>query len=383
MEQKQQLQLALDAKNSEIKNIKETVNDLKNVADSNNEYNIEDDPKYKELMEQQKQLQLALDAKNSEIKNIKETVNELKNELKSRETQIASLKDSSSANSDIKNTPEYIALMNENDQLQTMLNDKSKSIESLKKSVGDLESENATLVNLKHSYEAEKERKQSEEAENEKAHEEIWKLIEAASEAEKNGKTDAATWYYETILEQDHENPTALSKLGLMKASIGNFSDAEPLLKKAVEKDPKNLEALLALTFCYISNKKYYKALSMAALANTVNSNNATVHRYMGIICSYLGWYDVAETEFRKAFRINPKSGETAYNATVNLIKADISKIKIAKQWYDKAIELGIEKDLVLEKLFQKKLKEFADSDKKKHSKLRKTHSSKKMSKSK
>jgi len=153
--------------------------------------------------------------------------------------------------------------------------------------------------------------------------------------------------------------------LGIMKAEKGDFKDAEPLLTKATVQDAQNLDALLALTFCNINQRKYYKALSNVALANAVNPNNSTVHRYMGIICSYLGWYDVAETEFRKAFRINPKSAETAYNAAVNLVKADISKINIAKQWYDRAVELGIERDSVLEDLFEKKFKEIKAKKKK------------------
>jgi hypothetical protein len=59
-----------------------------------------------------------------------------------------------------------------------MLNDRTKEVDSLKKSIGDLETENAALVNVKHSYEAEKEKKQAEDAEKKKALEEICKLIE-------------------------------------------------------------------------------------------------------------------------------------------------------------------------------------------------------------
>ena len=377
------LKTQIEPLKSELEEKQAKIEKLKKLAGEKKDYNIEDDPEYKKLLEEKKQLKLALDGKNNEIKNIKETVSELRNELKTRENEIAALKSAGTEKADIKNSPEYIALMNENDQLQTMLDDKTQEVDSLKKSIEDLETENAELVNIKHSFETEKAKKEAEEAEKQKALEEISKLLDAASEAEKEGKTDAAIWYYETILEQDHENPAALAKLGLIKASAGNFDDAEPLLKKAVEKDPKNLEALLALTFCYLNKKQYFQALSAAALANSVNPHNATVHRYMGIICSYLGWYDVAETEFRKAFRINPKSGETAYNAAVNLIKADISKIKVAKQWYDKSIELGVEKDPVLEKLFEKKLKELKENEKKKHSvKRRKKHkTSKKLKK--
>jgi len=332
----------------------------------NKSKNIEDNKKYKNLLAQQEQLQLSLTSKNSEIKNIKETLDELKNELKSKETQIAALREKDATGIDVKNTAEYIALMNENDQLQTMLEDKTKEINSFKANVEDLEKENTELMGIKHSYETEKEKTETKKAEKAKEDEEIGKLIEAAADAENEGKTDAAIWYYETILEQDHENSTALAKLGLIIAAKRNFKEAEPLLQKSLAKSYDNLEALLALTFCHINNKHYYKALSSAALANSVNSNNPIVHRYLGIICSYLGWYDVAETEFRTAFRINPKSGETAYNAAVNLVKADLSKLKIAKQWYDKSIELGVKQDIVLEKLFTKKLQELKNAEKNK-----------------
>ena len=384
LSQKMQIEKALKEKTDEIEKLKLVIAKIKKQFESVNSKLANSKDSHSSIMESEKtlktkneQLQIALDSKEQEIENIKETLNELKTELTNKETELKQLKSSHTNNEDIESSTKYIAMVNENDQLQTMLEDKQKDFAAMKTAVSDLEKENAKLLNLKQAMDEEKASKAAEKEGKEKTSKEIAKLLTAAAESEKSGKNDAAVWYYETVLEQAPDNAVALAKLGIMKALKGDFKDAEPLLTKATAQDRQNLDALLALTFCHINQRKYYKALSTASFANAVNSNNATVHRYMGIICSYLGWYDVAETEFRKAFRINPKSAETAYNAAVNLVKADISKINIAKQWYDKAVELGIERDIVLEKLFKKKLQE-AKLNKKKSSHRRKTKKTKK-----
>ena len=375
LSEKNEIEKLLKEKNTEIEKLKSTIatitaqlneanNKVANTSDSNSSMKETE----KALATKNEQLKIELNSKEQEIENIKETLNELKNELTNKETELKQLKSSHSNDEDIENSSKYIAMVNENDQLQTMLEDKQKEFQSMKQAVSDLEKENAELLNKKQALEEEKASNAAAIEDKEKASKEIVKLLDAAIEAEKSGKKDAAIWYYETILEQEPENPVALGKLGIIKAVKGDFKDAEPLLTKAINKNPENLDALLALTFCHINQREYYKALSTASQANAINQNNATVHRYIGIICSYLGWYDVAESEFRKAFRINKNSAETAYNAAVNLVKADISKINIAKQWYDKAVELGIERDLVLEKLFKKKLQEAKIKAKKKKS---------------
>jgi chromosome segregation ATPase len=370
--EKAQIEKELKAKTEEIEKVTARAESLKSELDDVNQQLVDSRDSHSSLTEventlktKNEQLQISLDSKEQEIENIKDTLNELKTELTNKEMELNQLKSSHINDTDVENSTKYIAMLNENDQLQTILEDKDNELKSMKASVSDLEKENTDLLSLKQSLEEEKASIEAQKIEKEKASKEILKLLDAAIEAENSGKSDAAVWYYETVLEQAPDNVVALAKLGIMKAEKGDFKDAEPLLTKATVQDAQNLDALLALTFCNINQRKYYKALSNVALANAVNPNNSTVHRYMGIICSYLGWYDVAETEFRKAFRINPKSAETAYNAAVNLVKADISKINIAKQWYDRAVELGIERDSVLEDLFEKKFKEIKAKKKK------------------
>lgn len=186
-----------------------------------------------------------------------------------------------------------------------------------------------------------------------KSEEEIQKMLADAALAEKKGKNQAATWYYEKVLKEDPENQKALTSLGMIFAAGGNDKQAIPLLEKAVLKDADNLDLLLALTFCYIHQEQYYHALGVASRASVKNPKDPTIQRYLGIICSYLEWNDAAEKQFRKSFKLDPTSPETAYNAAVHIVKTDPKRKDEAKLWYQRAIQLGAKKDPMLDKLLK------------------------------
>ena len=179
------------------------------------------------------------------------------------------------------------------------------------------------------------------------------KNLKSALTAEEEGKKEAATWYYENVLKEDPGNNTALTRIGYIQASKGDYDDAIVSLTKALVKDPEDVDKLQVLAVCYIRKGEFYKALGVAAKANAINPKDPKTLRYLGIICSNLGWRDAAENLFKNSFKIDPTSPETAYNAAVLLTATD-GRLKDAKLWYDKAVELGKVRDPGIEKLFKK-----------------------------
>lgn len=181
----------------------------------------------------------------------------------------------------------------------------------------------------------------------------IEKMLDSAALAEKEKKKEAAIWYYEKVLEDDPENSTALAKLAYVKAEKGDNDEAIKLLNKTLAKTPDDLELLQTLAVCYSRNKEYYKALGAAAKANSINPKDPVTQRYLGIICSHLGWIEAAKRQFRSSFKLDPTSAETAYNAAVLLLTTK-NGLPEAKLWYDKAIQLGAQRDKKIEELFKK-----------------------------
>jgi Flp pilus assembly protein TadD len=92
--------------------------------------------------------------------------------------------------------------------------------------------------------------------------------------------------------------------------------------------------------------------LGVAAKANAHAPKDPKIQRFLGIICTHLGWKKPAESLFRSSFKIDPTSPETVFNAAV-LLASDKRRTKEAKLWYEKAIKLGAERDPGIEKVLK------------------------------
>jgi Tfp pilus assembly protein PilF len=64
------------------------------------------------------------------------------------------------------------------------------------------------------------------------------------------------------------------------------------------------------------------------------------------------GWIDGAQQELRRAVELNPAYADAHYNLAVFYLQEKPTAIELAKRHYFKAIELGVEKDPSMEKLF-------------------------------
>jgi len=180
----------------------------------------------------------------------------------------------------------------------------------------------------------------------------IKKMLSSALNAENSDKKEAASWYYEKVLALDPKNDTALTRLGHIKADSGDYDEAVELTLKGLKNDPDSVEKLQTLAVCYIRKNQFYKALAAAAKANANAPKDPKTQRYLGIICTHLGWKKAAETQFRESFKLDPTSPETAFNAAV-LLASDPKRIKEAKLWYKKALHLGAERDPGIEKVIR------------------------------
>ena len=170
--------------------------------------------------------------------------------------------------------------------------------------------------------------------------------------AEQDGNIEAACWNYTRVLKDDPDNKVALERLGLIAAKNGNDEDAEQYLRRAFRLDPENANILLPLGFTFVRRGKADLAISMLALAVALDPQDPVVHRCLGVACSSLGWLDAAEVQFRRAFELDQKDRETAFNLAVLLASRTPSRMEEARKWYSKARELGSAGDPGLDELF-------------------------------
>jgi tetratricopeptide (TPR) repeat protein len=106
-------------------------------------------------------------------------------------------------------------------------------------------------------------------------------------------------------------------------------------LKDIVQKDPKNLSALVELGNLYFDSDQPREAVEVYGKYLAVKPDNADVRTDMGIMYRKLGDSDRALQEFKKAAQTDPRHVNSRYNIGVVLLH-DKQDIKGAiKAWED------------------------------------------------
>ncbi|MFA6569234.1 MAG: tetratricopeptide repeat protein [Victivallales bacterium] len=183
--------------------------------------------------------------------------------------------------------------------------------------------------------------------------EEINLLLREGDNADKKGNREAAIWHYEKILTLAPENNAALTRLAYIYSDRGDDDRTLKYAERSLCYEPYDVHKLLIAAFAYIRKGEYYLALGVLSRAVAQDPENPELQRYLGIACSNVGWVESAERQFRTAFKLDPKSSETAFNLAVLLATSEPPKMPEARKWYGKARELGAETDPGMERLFK------------------------------
>jgi len=91
------------------------------------------------------------------------------------------------------------------------------------------------------------------------------------------------------------------------------------LAKSILEKDPKNLQALITLGNAYFDTDRYQEAIDAYSKALVIDPKNADVRTDMGIMYRRLGQFDKAIEAFRQAAQDNPMHVNSRFNLGVVL----------------------------------------------------------------
>lgn len=87
----------------------------------------------------------------------------------------------------------------------------------------------------------------------------------------------------------------------------GKFAEALPLLDKALELDPKLIDAYISRSFAHGKLGQIQKALKDVQKALDLDSNNEVAYNNRGFLYLRLGQYDRAISDFTKAVALNPE----------------------------------------------------------------------------
>jgi Flp pilus assembly protein TadD len=181
-------------------------------------------------------------------------------------------------------------------------------------------------------------------------------LVGLAWQAKQNfdgGKYRTAEKQYQELLTKSPNNLYSVSNLGVVYFRTGKLKAAELMLKKAVAISPKDEFSHTTLGIVYYRQSKFDEALTELTKSLAINPKSATAHNYLGITASQKGWQEAAAKEMLEAIENNPAYADAHFNLAVIYATSQPPAKELAKRYYLKARELGVEVDATLEKLLR------------------------------
>jgi Flp pilus assembly protein TadD len=211
------------------------------------------------------------------------------------------------------------------------------------------EAEKRLIAERNKRIEAEREAAKAKRAREEQLH----KYLTDAAAAREKGKSDDALWNLRKVLEMDPDNLQAISHIGFIQAGLGRNAEAEAMLTKAYKLDPTNEDVLYRLGYVQFNQDKMAAAMSTLMQGAQVAPKRGDFRRLAGIACRSLGWPVASEMQLKKAFELDPKDADSAFNLAVLLATLDEPRTDEAREWYKKALALGAKPDAGLDKFFK------------------------------
>jgi Flp pilus assembly protein TadD len=295
-------------------------------------------PGYQKLLQKQK---ADLNATQSELSEHQVALISRDTELKRLRDEIAQLRNSLSKSRDSKHFGETLLkkqiakLLTENDAAEAELKELREQVAAGAQPADSAAPPEVTVAEIDHDAK-------------------VQELLHYGSVAEEQEKDEAAKWHYQRVLEVEPENLAALQRLGHLLTDFGDFENAERYLMRAYYQDPDAQETLLPLGYALALQQKADLAVSMLSRAVALFPDNPHTHRALGIACRQVGWLQPATVQFTRAFALDSKDSDTAFNLAVLYATAEEPRLDKAKKWYQTARDLGAESDPGLERLFQR-----------------------------
>lgn len=163
----------------------------------------------------------------------------------------------------------------------------------------------------------------------------------------------AARSAYQQALAIEPENLIALVNLGMAEFQAGDNAKALELLEKAVRLRLETPPAWLTLGMIHMDADRFPEALAALSQAALQDPRNPRVRNFLGVVIGRQGWIDGAQQELRRAVELDPAYADAHYNLAAFYLEEKPPAVELAKRHYYKAIELGVEKDSAMEKVFQ------------------------------
>jgi len=141
------------------------------------------------------------------------------------------------------------------------------------------------------------------------------------------------------ILKTTRDSKVVASTGNPQEESSVNHEEDIRIAKSILEKDPRDLQALITLGNAYFDTDRYQEAIDAYSKALAIDPKNPDVRTDMGIMYRRLGQFDKAIESFRQVARDNPMHVNSRFNLGV-VLKHDKKDFLGAIQAWEEFLKL-------------------------------------------
>lgn len=174
-------------------------------------------------------------------------------------------------------------------------------------------------------------------------------LVLRAEKSFSSGNLQEAEALYSKAAEEAAGAPSLLVSLAAVKTRLGKTAESTALLRRALKLDLSNGPAWLLLGMNALEQKNDTEALADLMQATYLDDRNPRAHNFLGIAAGRKGWSEVSEQELRRAVELNPDYADANFNLAVFYLGITPPLTEQARRHYQRALDLGIKRDPVLE----------------------------------
>ncbi|KZR69729.1 tetratricopeptide repeat protein [Prochlorococcus sp. MIT 1303] len=169
----------------------------------------------------------------------------------------------------------------------------------------------------------------------------------------KHGSKDTALGWYEKALEINNNFAPALNNLANLKRHSGNNQEAVELFQRAIQADPKLVQAYIGAAASYLALKNLDLAKSFADQALAINKSTPGANEILGIVFQNQSNPERAIEHYQKELNMNPHASNALLNQGLLLLQRNQPKKALEPLAKASALAPSEQCSLLLAKAYQ------------------------------
>lgn len=145
-----------------------------------------------------------------------------------------------------------------------------------------------------------------------------------------------------------------LLNLGQVRQRQGDVGAAIGFYREAVRRESENAAGWMMLGLAEMERGEVLRACASLAMGVAIEPGSARGHRWYGMALARRGWNDAAEAELKRSLELDGKDSGAHFNLALLYLNRKEPAYGLARYHYMTAVDLGGERDDVVEALLEK-----------------------------